>query len=270
VSVLLARVGDNLNKSEDPTDELAFWIQFGVSPALIVYVAVLAVLAGMIVGVLPALRATGKRVQAGLQHFASRGASMHLGRTWTALIVLQVAITVAALPAAMYRAGESFRIGMRPPAPAASHLVRGTLALSRDDGTGDGGSATRARVGDARFTDRMTTLLQRLEAEPEVSGVTFAERFPGAEGYASIEVDADASRPDGVAARDQSMLIGTRTNRVAPNLFDLFGVRILAGRGFAAADALPGATAVIVDQSFAQASGWWQQCGAAPHPILAP
>ena len=101
------------------------------------YVAVLAVLAGLIVGVLPALKATGQRVQAGLQHFASRGASMQLGRTWTALIVLQVAITVAALPAAMNFATESSRIGMRRAAPVASHLVRGTLALTR--GRRDGG-----------------------------------------------------------------------------------------------------------------------------------
>jgi putative ABC transport system permease protein len=252
VSVMLAKAGDVLNKSDDPTAQLEYWIHFGVSPALIVYIAVLALLAGMIVGVLPALKATGKRVHAGLQHFASRGASMQLGRTWTALVVLQVAITVAALPAAMYRASESFRIGMRGAAPAARDLVRGTLAFSRDDATGDGGSAARARVGDARFIDRMTTLLRRLEAEPEVSGVTYADRFPGAEGGGSIEVDADASRPDGAAARDQPMQMYTRTNTVAPNLFDVFGVSILAGRGFTAADALPGATAVIVDQSFAE------------------
>jgi predicted permease len=250
VSVGLAKAGDVLH-NDDPTEQLAYWIRFGVSPALIVYVAVLAVLAGMIVGVLPALKATGKRVQAGLQHFASRGPSMQLGRTWTALIILQVAITVAALPAAAYHASESVRIGMRPAAPAAGHLVRGTLALTRDDATGDGGSAARARVGDARFTDRMTTLLQRLEAQPEVSGVTYAQQFPGAEGGSEIELDADGSRAEDPAARDQRRMY-TRTNAVAPNLFDMLDVRILAGRGFAPADAIAGATAVVVDQTFAE------------------
>jgi hypothetical protein len=209
----------------------------------------------MIVGVLPALKATGKRVQAGLQHFASRGASMRLGRTWTALVVLQVAVTVAALPAAVYHASESFRIGMRGAAPAARDLVRGTLAFSRDDATGDGGSAAKARIGDARFTDRMTTLLQRLQAEPEVSAVTYAQQFPGTEWGSDIEVDADAFGPGGPAARDQPMLFYTHSNAVAPNLFDVFGVRILAGRGFTAADALPGSTAVIVDQTFADRLG---------------
>lgn len=255
VSVMLAKAGDVLNKSDDPTAQLEYWIHFGVSPALIAYVAALALLAGMIVGVLPALKATGKRVHAGLQHFASRGASMQLGRTWTALVVLQVAITVAALPAATYFASESFRLGMRGAAPAARDLVRGTLAFSRDDATGDGGSAARARAGDARFTDRMTTLLQRLEAEPEVSGVTYAQHFPGAEGGSDIEVDADVSHHGGAAAQDHATLTYTRTNAVAPNLFEVFGVRILAGRGFTAADALQGSSAVIVDQSFAERLG---------------
>ena len=48
------------------------------------------------------------------------------------------------------------------------------------------------------------------------------------------------------------MQIHTHTNAVAPNLFEVFGVRITAGRGFTAADALPGSSAVIVDQSFAE------------------
>src|SRR4029077_19747728 len=103
VSVALAKAGEVLH-NDAPSELLAYWIKFGVSPALIVYVVVLAILAGMIVGVLPAPKATRKRVQAGLQHFASRGASMQLVRTWTALIILQVAITVAALPAAVYHA----------------------------------------------------------------------------------------------------------------------------------------------------------------------
>ena len=88
-----------------PETELPFWINFGLSAASIIYVGALAVLAGVIVGVVPALKATGKRVQAGLQQFSARGSGLQLGRTWTALIVLQVAIAVAALPGAMHYAG---------------------------------------------------------------------------------------------------------------------------------------------------------------------
>jgi putative ABC transport system permease protein len=243
VSVALSRVKDVLNKSDDPSSQLEYWIHFGVTPSLIVYVAVLAVLAGLIVGVLPALKATGRRVYAGLQHAASRGASMQLGKTWTTLVVLQVAVIVAALPAAMYHATETARLGLRAAAPEARELIRGTLALTRDDANGDGGSAATARIGDPRFTDRMTTLLQRLEAEPEVSGVTYARQFPGNEFGSDVELETDASQP---------IQLYTRTNAVAPNLFEVFGVRVIAGRAFIAADALRGSSAVIVDQAFAE------------------
>ena len=122
---MMARAADVLNKSDDPTSRLDYWIDFRVSPALIAYVALLALLSGLIVGVLPALKATGKRVYSGLQHFAARGSSMQLGRTWTALIILQVAVTVAALPTAMFFGSESLRAGLRGAAPATREMVRG-------------------------------------------------------------------------------------------------------------------------------------------------
>jgi putative ABC transport system permease protein len=45
--------------------------------------------------------------------------------------------------------------------------------------------------------------------------------------------------------------VDAASTRVATNLFDVFDIRLLAGRGFVSADARPGATAVIVDQAFA-------------------
>ena len=245
VAVMMARVPDILNRSDDPGARLDYWINFGISPSLIAYVSLLAILSGLIVGVLPALKSTGKRVNAGLQHFGSRGSSIKLGRTWTALIILQVAITVAALPTAMYFGSESLRAGLRSAAPATHELVRGTLAITRDDATGDGGSAARARVGDPRFTDRMTTLIQRLESEPDVSAVTFADRVPGAEFGADIEVD-------GAGPGDQPIPLYVRFNSVALNLFDVFDVPMLAGRRFVTADTLKPTAGLIVDQAFAK------------------
>lgn len=45
------------------------------------------------------------------------------------------------------------------------------------------------------------------------------------------------------------------TNAVAINLFDVFEVPILAGRGFRASDTQPGASAVIVDETFVHQLG---------------
>ena len=127
---------DYLKDWPDRPDWWPYWIEPRVSPEVIVYVGVLAVVAAVLIGVLPALKATGKRVQAGLQQFSSRGAGMQLGRTWTALIVVQVAFAVAALPGTIFKAAGLLRMGTLPPAAAAARLLRGTLHIAerqRDD-----------------------------------------------------------------------------------------------------------------------------------------
>ena len=220
---------DYLKDWPDRPDWWPYWIEPRVSAEAIVYVGVLAVVAAVLIGVLPALKATGKRVQASLQQFSSRGAGMQLGRTWTALIVVQVAFAVAALPGTIFKAAALLRMGTLPPAAAADRLLRGTLHMPSDSGT----------TAPAQFAERMTTLMQRMQAQPEVSAVTFADAIPGAEGRGVIEPESPSAR------------IPSHVNRVATNLFDVFGVPVLAGRGFTAADAHPASAAVIVDQAFA-------------------
>ena len=220
---------DYLKDWPDRPDWWPYWIEPRVSAEVIVYAGVLAVIAAVLIGVLPALKATGKRVQAGLQQFSSRGAGMQLGRTWTALIVVQVAFVVAALPGTIFKAAGLLRMGTLPPAAAAARLLRGTLQMPSDSGT----------TTDAQFAERMTTLIQRMQEQPEISAVTFADAIPGAEGRGLLE-------PDGPSA-----LISSHVNFVAANLFDVFDVRMLAGRGFTTADAHPTSPAVIVDQAFA-------------------
>ena len=229
--------------SPDPSDSMPYWIEPALSPAVVVYVALLAVLAAVVIGVLPALKATGKRVQAGLQQFASRSAGMQLGRTWTALIILQVALAVAALPVAIYNADAALRLGRLQPAAAAGQLLKGKLVTSRE----------LDHAGDARYADRMMMLVQRLEEQAEVSAVTFAGTFPGAsnEGRATLEAESDAAGAGAAVSQNALVPIRSRVNVVAANLFDVFDVRVTAGRGFTAADAHPYATAVIVDQAFA-------------------
>jgi hypothetical protein len=100
---------------------------------------------------------------------------------------------------------------------------------------GEGGTTP-----DARFAERMTALIQRLQAQPEVAAVTFADAIPGAEGRGVVEPES----PSG--------LISSHVNFIAPNLFDVFAVRVLAGRRFTAADANPRSPAVIVDRAFAE------------------
>ncbi|HUG14397.1 MAG TPA: ABC transporter permease, partial [Thermomicrobiales bacterium] len=82
-SVALNRIAELLRR--ELGGSLPFWFEPGLSPALAAYVAGLAVLAAVIVGVMPALRATGSRIQAGLKNLGTGAAGMQLGRTWQLL-----------------------------------------------------------------------------------------------------------------------------------------------------------------------------------------
>jgi predicted permease len=231
--------------------EMAFWIDLGLSPGAVVYVGALAFVAAAIVGVLPALKATGKRLQSGLQQFSSRGSSMQLGRMWSALIIVQVAVAVAALPAAVDFSEQSIRLGTRAPAPAAHRLLRATLAMQHEGTAGAADSAAAERAFRARFADRTAELVRRVEARPEVAGVTYADRFPGLERWASVEVEGNETQT-AESTTPEPAFLGVRINLVGPDLFDVFDVPILAGRGFVPADADEGATTIIVSASFAE------------------
>src|SRR5204863_5016064 len=113
LSVALRMLRTALEHDVDGAGRMSFLVDFRVSPTVVLYVTLLAVLAAVIAGVLPALKATGKRVHQGLQQFSVRGAGVQLGPTWTALIVLQVAVAVAVLPAALYNGAQFFTAAAR-------------------------------------------------------------------------------------------------------------------------------------------------------------
>jgi hypothetical protein len=188
-----------------------------------------------IVGVIPALKATGQAIQSRLQELHSGVSKLRLSRSWTALIVIQVAVAVAVLPYALYVAGPSIARGIAEPDYAVDEFLRASLSFERD-GVIAGPDRDEAVAMD--FIDSATELLRRLEEDPAVSGVAFASRFPGNEAVVGIEVEGSGSRA------------AVWLNRVDTDLFTIFDVPILAGRGFIGSDDASGSNAVIVDTVF--------------------
>jgi putative ABC transport system permease protein len=218
----------------NPYSGRPFWMQLELTPGVAAYAAVLAVVGAVMIGVLPALKATRRQSTAALQQFSGRAAGVQLGRTWTALIVLQVAIAVMALPGALHFATVAYRHGVGQPSPLAHSLIEGVLY-----GTSDDNQSAERRP--ARFQAGLARLVQQLGTEPGVTGVTYADVFPGREPYTRIDVEGQAEP------------VPVKPSRVAPNLFDIFGVNVIAGRTLTTADA--NTTAIIVDQRFADALG---------------
>ena len=215
-----------------------FWIHSGLSLGTVLYALALAVLSAVIVGVIPAVRATGAQLREAIGSMGS-GTKARLGPTWTALIVGQIAIAVAILPPALIKGVRVAQEAVRPPGFAPREYLSSGFLVERDADVAADSSRNAAASDSARLT--VTALLRRLETEPGVAGVTITSSKPWEGSSARVDVDGGelAAQRVGVMTVDTSY-------------FRLFGVRVLAGRGFNAADGVlpPGDRPVIVNRSF--------------------
>ncbi len=202
---------------------LAFWMSIHLSAGAVVYAVVLGALAAVIVGVVPALKATGTYVNASLQRLSSGATRMQLGRTWTALIVAQAAFAVAVLPVAVHTARVFIGYGTAKPGYLTNDFLLFRLRMDRD-APASAGAATYDREFTARYRARQADLVRRLESEPEIASLVHLAGIPGVAPRANVEVEEVAP-----------VVVGTE--RVDVGLFDALNVPIVAGRMFNAGDA---------------------------------
>lgn len=252
--------------------QLPYWLRFHITPGLVVYCAGLAVLGAVIVGVIPALKATNDDVRANLQQLSTGSARMRLGGTWTFMIVMQVAVAVTFLPLAIAGINAWRRFESAESSLASKQIVTATLFVDRRNGGTQrlatkrsvlgkvatlGAGAPDTDANDSAFAvravDLRSRLVRRLEGSSGVTDVALASNPPAAEATVRVEIDTatpDSLSHDGAADAPGSSAVGE--TRVDPRFFDAFDIPVLAGRTFGPADFSPSARTVIVNRSFAK------------------
>ena len=206
----------------DIRERFPYWLIGGLPPATTLYAAGLAAFAALVVGVLPALQATGGRLQSTLREMGG-GTGMRMGRNWTLLICAQVAAAVGVLPAVVGIAWNY--TPPRTPAFPASELV--TFRLPPQS----------FLAGPAEYGSLQAELFGRVESIPGVVGAAFSS-------FAS-DVRIATESPTGVIESSRAGSQG-----VDVHYFDVRGVPLVAGRTFTRDDAVGGANAVIVNRAF--------------------
>jgi len=203
--------------------EVPFWMHAGVSFGTVIYTLALAVLAALIVGVIPALRATGAKLRGAMGSLGS-GAKAQLGATWTVLIVAQVAITVAVLPPALLKGWEMVQEASRP-----ASFTAGEYLATRFVVESGAEPAAIASENDAAAADTaraiMHRLIARLAVEPGVAAASITTGAPWEGIGATLEADGR------VTEAKRAVVLNVDTS-----FFRLFGARMLAGRAFTASD----------------------------------
>jgi predicted permease len=207
---------------------LPFWFHESLSLTTVAYAALLTVLGAVIAGVIPALKVT-RGLATRLRQATAGARGVGFGGVWTLIIVLQVAATVTF--------------------PAAAFFLRQWVAQARDLDIGVPMeryvSARLELEPGAQARQVFEELERRLEADPDVAGVTFTNRLPRTHHRPQpIEVQpVDASSPNIQAPRVGSAVVG-------PDFFDVLGAPVLSGRPFQEGDQGDAVRPVIVNRAF--------------------
>jgi predicted permease len=225
---------------------LPFWYDPHLSPTTVLYALALTVLSAVIAGVGPALKVTrglGTRLRSG-----TAGGGLRFGGIWTAVIVTQVAFTVA-FPAVVYfeqselRRIRSVDVGF----PAKQYLA---VQLEADEARISGAATAATRNAErARLGATLELLRERVASEPGVDGVTFVDHLPRLyHPQRRIELD----EPSEARSTSPTMEYAGEVNvaSVDPSYFEVLNAPILAGRAFHAGETGPDSRVAIVDQGF--------------------
>jgi putative ABC transport system permease protein len=216
---------------------LPFWYDFNLSWGTIISALSLAVISAVVAGVMPARKITrglGTQLRAG-----NAGAGVSFGGVWTAVIVAQIALTVALPSVVMLVRSEVKRIASYDAGfPTQEFLA---AALGTEGPLYGMPAPATTDTANARFSNTIESLRQRVEAEPGVAGVTFVDRLPG-ESHVYWRLH-EMSVP-GTKAR------WITTAAIHPSYFDVLQAPVISGRAFTSADLSPDSRVVIVDQGF--------------------
>lgn len=221
-------------------EALPFWWQAGIAPRTVVCVTVVAVFAGLLIGVPQALWATSGPVQPGLQRLTVGAGGIRFGGIWTAVIILQIALSVAFLPQAISEGRQLLGSGITASSFPADQYLSARIETAPASLAGVEGGDERSHT-----VEVYEELKRRLEAEPEVAGATFASRLP-VMNFPSVPIEVQGME---TAEADATSKL-SRIASVDDDFFSVLDIPIRAGRMFEQRDVEFGRSMALVSESF--------------------
>jgi putative ABC transport system permease protein len=233
-------------------EDLPFWVDLKLEPATVVYALVLALVAAALIGLLPALKATGGSVLRGLQGITSTGGTMKFGGIWSFIVGAQVACTLLFVPAAVGIYTTSRQNQPKWTAFPTERYLTFRLTMDNEALAGERGVPDAARIG-ARRARAYEELAGRLREEPGVTEVTHGDRLPTmSPEWVALEMAQDGSPPARLQGNYEG---GFAMAAVGAGYHDAFGARIVAGRAIQAADSAPSNWPQVFNETFMSADG---------------
>ena len=209
-------------------------LQTGLDARVLIFTTGISIVAGLLFGLAPAVRATRMDVVTSLKESTTGQADRFTRVFGRLLIVAQIVFSLIVVVAAglfirTLRNLENVDVG----------YARQGLMLVRVD-------PPAAGYNDARVNELARGLIEKLQAIPGVAAVTVSENglFSGTNSQSDAQIEGYTTT--GVVDRQND------TDRVGPNYFAVVGSPILEGRGFGPQDNESAPKVAVVNERFAR------------------
>jgi putative ABC transport system permease protein len=212
------------------------WLTVHVSVRALGFTILLAVVTGIIAGVVPALRLARGSVRESLATGVRGSGSAGRSRTQRALVVAEVALAVVLLAGAGLLLTSLVRLQGISPGFAADGVLAARLTLA--------GPRYQSKDAMVRFYD---AVLSRLRDTPGVVEAAAAGALP-LSGSANTSNFHIPGKPSAAEGQDPT----SRWERVTPGYFRALGIPLKAGREFAAEDKADVPAVVVVTEAWAK------------------
>ncbi len=234
----LAQIGirafvDAIARTDPP-----FWMRIELQPSVLLFSLAVTIVSGLVAGLAPALQASRADLNEVLKDEGRGSSSLRLGRFSKVVVIAEVALSCALLVGSglMIRSVMEVRQVDLGFDPADTLTVR--IALFE--------TAYPEPAQRVAFFDE---LVRRIAGQPGVVAAAAGTVLPGADG------GGDRYALEGKAYPTLEDMPIANQGTVAPGYFDLFRVRLAAGRDFGPEDTAASLPVVIVNRSFA-AQAW--------------
>jgi putative ABC transport system permease protein len=235
LGLMLGAWGSELMVASWP-EELPYWVQTDLDWRVVAFTAGVATLAALVSGLLPALRSSRPDLVIALRDGARSSAGPGHHRLQSALVVGQIALSLALLAGANLMVRSFLRLQEAP----SGMLEEGLLTL-RFYIAGDAYDRPEARA------ELLRRLEERLQAAPGIAKAAVASSIPTDDGGHPVQLAIDG-RPLPAGEEPGAILIVA-----SPSVFDTLGASLVEGRTFESAEhTSPQADVAIINQRLAR------------------
>lgn len=234
--VWLARVGTRLVAAAVPDAFALPRVEgAGLDGTVLLFAVGLTVVTGLLFGLAPAIQAT-RTAPAQTLNAEGRGPSRRTGRLRGALVVLETAVSVALLVAALLLGRSFASLTSVDPGLNPEHVLTARVSLS--------GPAYRDQQKQIHLFDDLVDRVKRLPGVTAAGGVTFLPMGSGAAGTSFYATDKPVRRRPDWPVADIRNVVG--------DYFGAMGIRVVRGRSFDARDRADAPPVAMVNQHLAE------------------